>query len=165
MHAVDAAELPVAPEPEARQGNVRRPAPQARSGMRDAPDIELEKADRLPSYRRLERAAKLMRRHGLRHRQTPPDHRAGPGKPGFQLQNRSCLRRSNGIRHPKKLREPSELANRGLTLRILVVPEQVPPEQLRFQSQRIDAEIACCATISAGGSPSNSACSCSGLGF
>ena len=65
---------------------------------------------------------KFMQRHGLPHQQTSPGHRAGPRKPGFQLQNRFCLRRSTGIYHPKKLHEPFKLANRSLTPRILVVP-------------------------------------------
>ena len=56
------------------------------------------------------------------HQHSPPDHRADPRQPYLQLQYRSSLRRSLGIRHAEKQQEAFHNANRSLTPWNLVVP-------------------------------------------
>ena len=97
-------------------------AAQVWPGVHDTPDAELKEVDRFPSHRHLKHAVKFVQRHGFRHQHAPPDHRADSGQPGFQLQSRSSLRCSLGIRHATRLQEALHNAGRSLTPGILVVP-------------------------------------------
>ena len=80
---------------------------------------------RFPSHRHLKHAVKFVQRHGFRHQHAPPDHRADPGQPGFQLQNRSFFRCCPGIRHATRQQEAPHNAS-CLTPEILMVPVHRP---------------------------------------
>ena len=90
----------------------------------NAADVELKEVDRFPSHRHLKHAVKFVLRHRFRHQHAPPDHRADPGQPGFQLQSRSFFRCCPGIRHATRLQEALHNAS-SLTPEILVAPNKV----------------------------------------
>ena len=122
-HVVDVTKLRVPAKPEIRKGNVHWLAVQTWPGVHDAPDAELKEVDRFPPHRHLEHAVKFVQRHGVWHKNAPPDHGADPKQPDLQLQkNRSRLRRCPGIRHATRLQEAFHNASSRLTPQILVVP-------------------------------------------
>ena len=127
-HVVDVTKLRVPAKPEIRKGNVHWLAVQTWPGVDDAPDAELKEMDRFPSHRHLKHAVKFVQRHGVRHKNAPPDHGADPKQPDLQLQkNRSRVRRCPGIRHATRLQEALHNASSRLTPEILVVPCRMRP--------------------------------------
>ena len=138
--------------PEIRKGNVHWLAAQAWPGVHDAPDAELKEVDRFPYHRHLEHAVKFVQRHGVRHKNAPPNHGADPKQPDLQLQkNRSSLRRGPGIRHATRSQVALHNASGGLTPEILVVPMEdlnrrgaeavIPSRRNRTESRKHERKI------------------------
>src|SRR5208282_1546262 len=111
--------------------------------MRGA-QLEIVEVDTFPAHGDLDHAMKLAERKTRRHQNAPPNHRADPDQPEFDLEDRVGVRRE--VRN-ERLR-PSFHAARLLPLRLSVAGHPRDPDALHprddpkhLENSRINADV------------------------
>ena len=113
-----------------------KPSAQNWSGMHDAVESELKKADRSPPHRHREHAVRYMKLHDLRLQKVTPGHRADPWQQDVHLKSRSGLQRGSCTRRAKGRQAAFQDANRRLLPRFLVLLQSVEPPAFRGSVRR-----------------------------